>query len=69
MLFRHAAASYNHLATVELLLKHGANVNCTDDDGDTPLFTCETVECAEALLTNGADATIRNEEGKTVCNL
>ncbi|KAI8051592.1 ankyrin repeat-containing domain protein [Syncephalis plumigaleata] len=61
----HAAASYNHLSTIELLLKHGANVNCTDDDGDTPLFTCETVECAEALLANGADAAIRNTEGKT----
>ncbi|RKP22864.1 ankyrin repeat-containing domain protein [Syncephalis pseudoplumigaleata] len=61
----HAAASYDRLATIELLLQHGANVNCTDTDGDTPLFACETVQCAEALLAGGADAAVRNAEGKT----
>ncbi|RKP07357.1 ankyrin repeat-containing domain protein [Thamnocephalis sphaerospora] len=61
----HAAASYDHLELIQLLLERGADANQADEDGDTPLFACETVRCAEALLAGGADATLRNEEGKS----
>lgn len=62
----HAAASYAHLELLDYLLSQGGNVNITDDDGDTPLFTCETIEAAQWLVEHGADATHKNEEGLTV---
>jgi ankyrin repeat protein len=50
---------------MQLLLDRGANPNQPDEDGDTPLFVCETIQSVEILLAAGADPTIRNEEGKT----
>lgn len=32
----HAAASYGHLAMLDILIAHGGDINLTDDDGDTP---------------------------------
>ncbi|CCX31129.1 ankyrin repeat protein [Pyronema domesticum] len=63
----HAAASYNHLDLLRSLVNiHGGNANIQDDDGDTPLFVCETVEAAQCLVEElGADVEHRNEEGKT----
>lgn len=62
----HAAASYAHLELLEYLLSVGGDVNLADDDGDTPLFTCESVDAARWLVEHGADAEHRNEEGLTV---
>jgi ankyrin repeat protein len=45
----------------------GGNVNVTDEDGDTPLYTIENIETAQFLLDHGADPTWRNHEGLTVC--
>jgi ankyrin repeat protein len=45
----------------------GGNVNVTDEDGDTPLYTVESIETARFLVDNGADPTCRNNEGLTVC--
>jgi uncharacterized protein len=45
----------------------GGNVNVTDEDGDTPLYTIENIETARFLLDHGADPTWRNQEGLTVC--
>lgn len=63
----HAAASYNQLPVLrELVQKYHGNVNILDEDGETPLFASEKVEVAKCLIEElGADATIRNEEGKT----
>lgn len=62
----HAAASYAHLELLEYLLSAGGNVNVTDGDGDTPLFTCETLPAARWLVEHGADVGHRNGEGETV---
>ncbi|EJD49733.1 ankyrin [Auricularia subglabra TFB-10046 SS5] len=61
----HAAASYGHTDILEYLIQKGAcgNVNITDDDGDTPLFTVESVELAQWLVAHGADHRHRNAEG------
>ncbi len=44
----------------------GGNVNVTDEDGDTPLYTVENIETAQFLVNHGADSTQRNHEGLTV---
>ncbi|RLN86712.1 hypothetical protein BBJ28_00020804 [Nothophytophthora sp. Chile5] len=36
-----------------------------DNDMDTPLHRCETVECAKLLLEHGAELNARNAEGQT----
>lgn len=66
---RHAASSYGHEEILKLLLERGGNVNTTDEDGDTALHACESVECAKILLDAGADATLRNDEEKTAAEI
>lgn len=62
----HAAASYAHLELLAYLVSVGGDVNLPDDDGDTPLFTCESVDAARWLVEHGADAGHRNGEGMSV---
>jgi hypothetical protein len=45
----------------------GGNVNVSDEDGDTPLYTVENIETACLLVDSGADVMWRNHEGLTVC--
>jgi ankyrin repeat protein len=65
-----AAVEKGCVAVVEALMSgrdRGA-VNERDDDGDTPLHIASgegMVEMVEALLRGGADASIRNDLGKT----
>ncbi|KAL0064852.1 hypothetical protein AAF712_008249 [Marasmius tenuissimus] len=59
----HAAASYGRLHVLEYLVSKGGNVNVTDSDGDTPLFTVENVETARFLVDHGAIIDMTNEEG------
>ena len=47
----------------------GGNVNVSDEDGDTPLYTVESIETARFLVDNGADRMWRNNEGLTVCQV
>ena len=64
----HAAASYNHLALLRALVNDfHVNVDLKDEDGETALFVCETVEAAKVLVEElHASITIRgDEEGKT----
>lgn len=64
----HAAASYNHLDLIRALVNDfHVNVDLKDEDGETALFVCETVECAKVLVEElHASITIRGEEeGKT----
>ena len=44
----------------------GADVNCRDMDGDTPLHICEDPAVAEYLLANGANEQLVNSEGLSV---
>ncbi|KAI5800102.1 ankyrin repeat protein [Geopyxis carbonaria] len=64
----HAAASYNHTSLLKSLVKTwNGDPNITDNDGDTPLFTVETVEAARCLVEElGADPNHRNTAGLTV---
>ncbi|KAG2017901.1 ankyrin repeat domain-containing protein 50, variant 2 [Coprinopsis cinerea AmutBmut pab1-1] len=60
---RHAAASYGHIDILDYLISKGGDVNVTDDDGDTPLYTVENVETARYLVERGAVVDRRNLEG------
>jgi uncharacterized protein len=62
---RHAAASYGHIPVLEYLVSKGGDVNVTDEDGDTPLYTVETTDIARWLIDHGAKTDIRNAEGLT----
>ena len=61
----HAAASWGRLQVAQALLQRGARVDLVDDDGDTPLHFCETVELARLLIEAGADPAVQNGDGKT----
>lgn len=68
------ACSKGNLDIVKLLLEKGANVNAPAADGTTPLMAVAGsgsvygVEISEMLLKKGADATVRNKDGKTAVN-
>jgi len=59
----HAAASYGHLDLLEYLVSKGGDVNITDNDNDTPIYTVETIEIARWLVDHGAVIDRRNYEG------
>jgi len=53
---------------VEVLLSHGANVNCKGDKGETPLH--EAVQrgqrtTVEVLLSHGANVNCKDDKGNT----
>ena len=66
---RHAAASYHHFELLEYLLSVGGDINLPDEEGETPLFTVESVEAARWLNVRGADPARENEEGQNVRSL
>ena len=45
----------------------GGDVNVTDEDGDTPLYTVEDVATARWLVEHGAVVDRTNGEGVSVC--
>ena len=62
------AAFYGHNETVELLLKHGANIFAVDSGGNTALHWAAFaghVSCAKLLLENHADVDARSSFGWT----
>jgi hypothetical protein len=48
------------------LLKRGADPNRQGKNADSALQMTTSVDCAKALLANGADVNARNPQGKTV---
>jgi hypothetical protein len=57
---------------VALLIEKGADVNSTSSEGDTPLHTAASLgnlEIVEVLIQNGADHTVKNDNGKTARDL
>lgn len=63
----HAAASYNQPEILRVLVNEfNVNVNLKDEDGETALFVCESVECAKILVEElHIDTSVRGEEGQT----
>ncbi|KAJ3983950.1 ankyrin [Lentinula detonsa] len=59
----HAAASYGHIDVLEYLISRGGDLNITDSDGDTPIYTVENIETAQYLVDKGATIDRVNEEG------
>ncbi|KAF8227276.1 ankyrin [Tricholoma matsutake] len=59
----HAAASYGQLDVLHYLISRGGDVNITDSDGDTPLYTVETIETARFLVEHGAIVDRTNNHG------
>ncbi|UOR06426.1 ankyrin repeat domain-containing protein [Hymenobacter aerilatus] len=62
------AADNNHLDVAKSLLHHKAQVNKGDKFQLTPLMAAASkgyLEMVQLLLTNGADAKAKDEEGKT----
>lgn len=63
----HAAASYAHVDLLRYLISHGGDVNITDEDGDTPLHSVESIEAAKVLVEEfNADWHRKNSSGQTV---
>lgn len=50
---------------MEQLIKAGADPNQVDVDGLTPLMACNSTEIAIFLMNNGANPSLRNEDGQT----
>ncbi|CAE6473495.1 unnamed protein product [Rhizoctonia solani] len=59
----HAASSYGHIHILTYLISKGGDVNVTDEEGDTPLYTAETVAVAQFLVDHGASVDVTNSEG------
>jgi ankyrin repeat protein len=55
-------------SVVSLLLQHGADIDATNNSGETPLHRAVywgKVEVVRALLENGANVEAKNNEGQT----
>ncbi|KAJ6259128.1 LOW QUALITY PROTEIN: Tankyrase-1 [Drechslerella dactyloides] len=72
--FLHLACRNNFCAVVkQLIYKHKADVNAQNKDGVTPLMKCfedslendNVLTVIKALLTSGADVTLRDSKGRT----
>lgn len=66
------AAHVANTAMVRLLLEHGADPNCRDENGDTPMHLAIRSRIVrnpsafiELLVASGADPTITNGDGRT----
>ncbi|EEP79601.1 conserved hypothetical protein [Uncinocarpus reesii 1704] len=60
-----------HTIIIDMLLEKGADVNCLNDFGSTPLhFACDfpLPEVAKILLERGANTSIKNKQGRTPLN-
>lgn len=63
-----AASIYRWPKLVRLLLEHSANPNSRDKNGQTPLHhaAVHSLDSVKLILAAGADATARDNEGKSV---
>jgi uncharacterized protein len=64
----HSAAAAGQAKIIELLLKHGADPNISEQGGFTPLHAAAQngdIDVIRVLLYGGADLTLRSDDGKT----
>jgi hypothetical protein len=60
----HAAVSWGHADLLRMLVsEYNGDINIADNDGDTPLFTVETLEMCKLVLELGGDPTLIDKEG------
>ena len=60
----HAAASWGHASLLKTLVsEYGGDINIADNDGDTPLFTVESIDMCKLVLELGGDPTLVDNEG------
>ena len=58
--------------SVGLLIENGADLNCRNDDEETPLHIMakkKRLNCIVALISNGADINMINKDGRTSLHL
>ena len=54
----HVAAGFDRARAISILVRHGANVNTVDEDGDSPLMTASALgysDSVQQLLVSGAN--------------
>ncbi len=64
----HLAAGQGNNAIVKLLLGHGANINCREDDGSTPLIVASArgrASTVKLLLKEQSDFNMKDRLGRT----
>lgn len=62
----HASASWGHADLLRMLVQeYKGDINIADNDGDTPLFTVETIDMCKLVLELGGDPTLVDQEGMT----
>ncbi|HEL4661105.1 TPA: ankyrin repeat domain-containing protein [Stenotrophomonas maltophilia] len=61
----HYAVSYDKPYLIRELARRGADVNCVDHEGRTPLVSARTVETVKALLEAGANINAMDHSGLT----
>ncbi len=67
-------AMFHHNENIKLLLKHGADVNAKDSDGETALFKAvmltkeskKVLETIKILVNHGANVNVKNSDGDNV---
>ncbi|KAG0146472.1 hypothetical protein CROQUDRAFT_671100 [Cronartium quercuum f. sp. fusiforme G11] len=64
----HAAASWSHHHILRYLHSKGGDLNITDEDGDTPLFSVEDLETAKLVIELGGEASHQNAIGHTAAD-
>jgi len=61
-----ARSVFLSLSFHRIIILLGGDVNITDSDGDTPLYTVENIETARFLVEHGAIVARQNSEGVSV---
>ncbi|KAK9894446.1 ankyrin [Cystobasidium minutum MCA 4210] len=60
----HAAASWGHADLLRTLVsEYAGDINIADNDGDTPLFTVESIDMCKLVLELGGDPTLVDNDG------
>jgi ankyrin repeat protein len=62
----HWASTRGHVAVMELLISHGADIEARNKYGMTPLLLASKTEAAKVLLKNGADFKAISKDGFSV---